>query len=64
MTTETQVGALADVLVQLPELETLQLSGNDLDDQAFALLGSQVRACNPRNTPHACKSLLLLCVCV
>jgi hypothetical protein len=38
------VGALADVLVQLPELENLLLGGNDLDDQAFGLLGSQVRS--------------------
>lgn len=38
----TQVGALADVLVQLPELQTLQLGSNDLDDQAFALLSSKV----------------------
>eukprot|EP00983_Pelagomonas_calceolata_P092625 1157689-Pelagomonas_calceolata.AAC.6 len=37
----SQVGALADVLVQLPELETLLLAGNDLDDQAFSMLGSQ-----------------------
>ncbi len=39
-----QVGALADVLVQMPELETLLLGGNDLDDEAFKLLGSQVKA--------------------
>ena len=38
-----QVGALADVIVQLPELETLLLAGNDLDNQAIELLGSQVR---------------------
>lgn len=39
-----QVGALADVVVQLPELTALLLGGNDLDDRAFELLGSQVSA--------------------
>lgn len=48
-----QVGALADVMVQLPELETLLLAGNDLDDQAFELLGSQVRVRRFVHVRHA-----------
>lgn len=37
-----QVGALADMLVQLPALRAVELGCNDLDDQAFELLGCEV----------------------
>ncbi|KAL6747320.1 hypothetical protein V8C86DRAFT_1341316 [Haematococcus lacustris] len=39
-----QVAALADVLLQLPQLTSLMLAGNDLTDQAFSLLAPVLSA--------------------